>query len=87
MSLVQNDHVVRQVSAHTSNPALGDAILQGTAKGGSDRFCAMLFDGRDDVGRELRIPVEDQEPMWLLVPQASRSYSTIHKAFGLRVRL
>jgi uncharacterized protein (DUF362 family) len=32
MWLVQNDHVVQQVSAHTSNPTLGNAILPGTRK-------------------------------------------------------
>ena len=48
MSLVQNNHVIQQVSAHASNPTLGDAILPGTAKSRTDRFRAMLFDGRDE---------------------------------------
>ena len=65
--LVQNDQVVEQLPTHTSNPALGDAVLPGTSKSGSDRFCAMLFDGRENVRRELRVSVEDQEPMRLVI--------------------
>ena len=57
--LVQYDYVAKQIPTHTPNPALGDAILPGTAKSGSDGFCAVLFDGRDDSCRELRVPVED----------------------------
>ena len=53
--LVQNDHVVEQIPTHTSDPTLGDAVLPGTSKSRSDRFCAVLFDGRDDVSRELGI--------------------------------
>jgi hypothetical protein len=57
--LVQYDYVAEQIPTHTPNPALGDAILPGTAKSGSDGFCAVLFHGRDDSCRELRVPVED----------------------------
>jgi hypothetical protein len=56
--LVQNDHVVKQLLAHTPNPTLGDTVLPRTSKRGSERHCAVLFDGRDNVSRELRIPVE-----------------------------
>src|SRR5271169_4115571 len=67
VSLVQNDHMVKQLPTHTPNPALGDAVLPGTSKRGSDRFRAVLFDGRDYVRGELCIAVKDQEPMWLIV--------------------
>ena len=43
-------------------------FLPGTSKSSSDRFCAVLFDGRDDVSSELRVPVEDQKPGWRFVP-------------------
>ena len=66
--LVQNDHVVEQIATHTSDPTLGDAVLPGTAKSSPDRFCAVLFDGRDDVSRELGIAVEAQKPGWRFVP-------------------
>src|SRR5271166_1952846 len=66
MSLVQNDHVVQQVSAHTSNPTLGNAILPGTAKSSSDRLSTVRLDGPNDVSRELGVAVEDQEPAGLL---------------------
>ena len=81
--LVQNDHVVEQIPTHTSNPALGDAVLPGTSKSGSDRFCAMLFDGRDDVIAEnLASRSKIRNLCGCSYPQASRSCSTIHKAFG-----
>ena len=66
MPSVQNDHVVEQIPTHTSDPPLGDAVLPGTSKRSADRFCAVLFDSRNDIiSRELRVPVEDQEPVWL----------------------
>ena len=67
VSLVQNDHVVEQLPTHTSNPALSDAVLPRTSKGGSDRFRAVLFDGRDDLRGELRAAVKDQESVRLIV--------------------
>ncbi len=67
VSLVHNDHVVEQVPTYTPNPSLGDAVLPRTSKSRSDRFRAVLFDGRDDVGRELRVSVENEEPLWLIV--------------------
>jgi len=82
MSLVQNNQVVEQVPSHTPDPALGNAVLPRTAKSSSDYLRAVVFDGRDDVSRELRVAVKDQKPVWLIVPQASCSCNTIHKAFG-----
>jgi hypothetical protein len=67
VSLVQNDHVVEQVSTHTSNLTLGDAVLPRTSKRGSYRLTAVLLDGPNDVSRALRVPVEDQEPLWLIL--------------------
>src|SRR5271165_3354436 len=78
--LVQNDHMVKQLPTHTPNPALGDAVLPRTSKRGSDRFRAVLFDGRDHVGGELRIAFKDQEPMWRIVrrswPMTKKQYNT-----------
>jgi hypothetical protein len=65
--LIQNNHMVEQLSAHTPNPALSDAVLPWTLKRGSNRCRAVLFDGREDVRGELRIAVKDQEPMGLIV--------------------
>src|ERR1019366_8429868 len=65
--LIQNNHMVEQLSAHTPNPALSDAVLPWTSKRGSDRFRAVLFDGRDHVCGELRIVVKDQKPVRLVV--------------------
>ena len=48
MSVIQNDHMDEQLPTDTPNPALGNAILPGTSKGGADRFRAVLFDGRYD---------------------------------------
>src|SRR5713226_883157 len=36
MPLIQDDHVVKQVSSATSNPALGNTVLPRTAKGSAD---------------------------------------------------
>ena len=36
--LIQDDHVVEQVSSATPNPALRDAILPGAAKRSADRL-------------------------------------------------
>src|SRR5664279_3874176 len=65
--LVQNDHVVEQIPTHTSNPALGNAILPGTAKSSSDGLRAVLCDGRDDISRELRVAIEDEELVRLFI--------------------
>jgi len=62
VSLIQNDHMIEQVPTHTPNPALGDTILPGTAKSSSDWFRAVMLDGRDDLSRELRVAIEDEEP-------------------------
>ena len=67
VSLVQNDHVVKQVPTHTPDPALGDAVLPGTSKSGSDRLDVAFSDRRDDISREFRVAVKDQVPMWLFV--------------------
>jgi hypothetical protein len=67
ISLVQNNQVVEQVPSHTPDPALGNAVLPGTAKSSSDYLRAVVFDGRDDVSRELRVAVKDQKPVWLIV--------------------
>ena len=67
VSLAQNDHMIEQVPTHTSNPALGDAILPGTAKSSSDWFLAVLFDGRDDISRELCVAIEDEELVRLFI--------------------
>ena len=67
VSLVQNSHVLKQVPTHTPDPALSDALLPRTAKSSSDWFDVAFSDRRDDISRELRVPVEDQVPIWLVV--------------------
>jgi hypothetical protein len=65
--LIQDDHVVQQVSSATPDPALRDTVLPRTSKGGADRFCALLLNRSDDVCRELRVAVKDQKPVWPIV--------------------
>jgi hypothetical protein len=43
MLLVQNNDVVQEVSPNPSNPALGDAILPGTAVRGAHRPAFIAF--------------------------------------------
>jgi hypothetical protein len=38
--LIQDDHVVQQVSAATPHPALRDTVLPRTAKGSADRLAS-----------------------------------------------
>jgi hypothetical protein len=65
--LVQNDHVVEQVSAHAPDPTLGDAVLPRTSEGCSDRQDPVVLHSRNDINVELRITVKDQESVLLVI--------------------
>src|SRR5271157_1970435 len=53
--------MIQEVSTHVAHPALRNSVLPRTAESGPNRLAAHGFDSRDDIGAELRIPVEDQE--------------------------
>ena len=60
MPLIENDHVVEQIAAAVTNPALGDAVLPGATKVGSFRLDAEAPDSIDDFFIEIAATVEDQ---------------------------
>lgn len=61
MLLIENDHVIQEIPAHTANPALRNSVLPGTTEGRAYRLGTYRLHGRDDIRTELRIPIEDQE--------------------------
>src|ERR1039458_6583557 len=64
--LIENDHVIEQVPPHTANPALGNSVLPRTAECGANRLAAHRLHGRDHIGTELGVPIEDQEAFRLV---------------------
>jgi len=56
--LVQNDDVIKQISTHTPNPALGETILPRTAECRADGFSSVLLDGRNNVSGKFRVAVK-----------------------------
>src|ERR1035441_4538358 len=64
--LIENDHVIEQVPPHTANPALSNAVLPRTAECGANRLAAHRLHGRDHIGTELGVPIEDQEALRLV---------------------
>src|ERR1019366_636307 len=61
VSLIENDHVVEQVSTYAPDPALRHPVLPRTAKGGAHGLSARVFHCRKDIGTEFRITIEDEE--------------------------
>src|ERR1022692_319529 len=64
--LIENDHVIEQVPPYTANPALGNSVLPRTAECGANRLAAHRLHGRDHIGTELGVPIEDQESFRLV---------------------
>jgi cytidylate kinase len=65
--LLQDDHVVQQVSTYAPDPALRDAVLPRTSEGCSDRQYPVVLHGRNDITIELLIAIENQELVRLLI--------------------
>ena len=61
MVLVENDDMVEQLSPNSSCPSFGKTILPGTSQGGWPRLHPKLPDRRDNLVRENRVVVMDQE--------------------------
>src|ERR1022692_1149567 len=51
--LIQDDHVVEQVSSATSDPALRHAVLPGTAKGSAGGVASQVSHRRNHIRSEL----------------------------------
>src|ERR1700682_4107765 len=58
MPLIQDDHVVKQVSSTTSNPALSNTVLPRTAKGRASWLDSHLPHCRNHVGSKLCVSIE-----------------------------
>jgi len=56
---IQHDHMIQEVSTYTANPALRKSVLPGTAECGPNRLAAHRLHGRDHIGAELCVPIED----------------------------
>jgi hypothetical protein len=68
--LVQDNHVIKQVSSTTPDPTLRNPVLPRTAKGSADRLASHLIRERHQVAAKLRVSVEQQEPVcWHVRPR------------------
>src|ERR1017187_5140142 len=65
MSSIQHDHMIQEISTDTADPALRNSILPGTAECSSHWPGAPHLHGRNNIGAELRVPIEDQESLRL----------------------
>ena len=65
MSSIQHDHMIQEISTDTADPALRNSILPGTAECSSHWPGAPRLHGRNNIGAELRVPIEDQESLRL----------------------
>ena len=61
MRFIQNDHMVQQVSAATSHPALSDAILPWASKRGTHRLSSCFPRRCYHIAGKLQIVIEPQE--------------------------
>jgi len=59
--LVQDDHVIQQVSSATPDPALSDTVLPWTAEGSADGLASQVSHSGNYISSELRIVIEQKE--------------------------
>src|SRR5450631_2958164 len=65
MSSIQHDHMIQELSTYAANPALRNSVLPRTAECGPNRLAAHRLHGRDYIGTELGVPIEDQKSLRL----------------------
>jgi hypothetical protein len=58
--------MIQEIPTYTANPALRNPVLPRTSECSANRLTAHCLHGRDNIGTELRVPIEDQEPMGLI---------------------
>jgi hypothetical protein len=66
VSAIQHDHVIKQIPSYATNPALRNSVLPGTSEGSAHRLESHCLHGRNGIGAELRVAIEDQEALGLL---------------------
>lgn len=59
MPLVQDDHMIEQITAAVTDPALGDTVLPRTSEAGSFGLDAESLQGVDDFFVEVRTSIKD----------------------------
>ena len=62
MLLVEDEHMIHQVSATAFNPALRDTVLPRTSKRRADGFDAHVLDGSQHLAIECGVPIQDEIP-------------------------
>jgi hypothetical protein len=62
MPLIENKHMIEQVSSTAADPAFRDTILPRASETGSFGFDAEASHGTDDIFIEIHGPVENQIP-------------------------
>jgi hypothetical protein len=60
MSLIQDDHMIEQITAAVTDPALGDTVLPRTSEAGSFWLDAKGLQGVDGFFVEVRVSIKDQ---------------------------
>src|SRR5215469_15615543 len=60
--------MIQEFATYTANPTLRNSVLSRTAICGANRLAAHRLHGRDNLGTELCVPIEDQKALRLLVP-------------------
>src|SRR5215469_1322507 len=83
--LVQDNHVIEQVSSTTPDPTLRNPVLPRTAKGSADRLASHLFRERHHVAAKLRVSVEHKNRCAGTYGHASRICCAIQRVVGFRV--
>src|ERR1039458_1077872 len=63
---IQHDHMIQEISTYTAHPALGNAVLVTKKQVEANRLAAQRLHGRDHIGTELGVPIEDEEALRLL---------------------
>src|SRR5215469_16152157 len=60
--------MIQEFATYTAKPTLRNSVLPRTAICGANRLAAHRLHGRDNIGTELCVPIEDQKALRLLVP-------------------
>src|ERR1700756_2281460 len=87
MPLIQDDHVIQQVSSAASHPTLGHSVLPGTAKGGAHGFTPYCLAELTTSSPNFASRSNSRNRCAGVYGHASRNCCTIHRARGFRVTL
>lgn len=72
MRFVDGYDVIQQFATATADPALGDAVLLGTAHGGPDRRDVHRANGGGNFGAVLGIVIQDEKLRYRFVGETLR---------------